>query len=196
MDTLAGQTIGDYTLTAYITETYLSVIYESIDTKSVNCTKLAIKLLKHTNSREQVTEEININLNCKCFYTMPVMGIVENVPSDFLIAIVMPNAIGRDLFQMVLDYGQLSEDIVSQIAYAGLKALQYLHNNFIIHRDIKPDNFFLMDDSITKLDIVLGDFGHATHFNPGQKLTDFKIGTLIYNAPEIINNNPCLYILL
>lgn len=189
--------IGSYTITGFITETRLSVVYESTDISSSSCTKLAIKLLKkETNNYSQVANEININRTNNCIYIMPIIEIIESdkIPPNFIVGIVMVNAIGRDLFQMVLDYGHLDEDVVAQISFAGLNALKYLHEDkLIIHRDIKPDNFFLMDESITELDIVLGDFGHATSFIPGQKLQDYNIGTLIYNAPEIISKQPCMY---
>lgn len=195
MDNLAGKKVGDYTLAGFITETLLSVVYESTDTKSETCTKLAIKLLKKTNSYTQIANEINFNRSNNCYYIMPIIDVIEKVPfEDIVIAIVMKNAIGKDLLQLVLEYEGLSEAVVSQIAHAGLMALKYLHKDcHIMHRDIKPDNFFLMDDSITELDIVLGDLGHATKFTPGLKLNDYNVGSLIFNAPEIIKKIPCLF---
>src|SRR5438128_2216652 len=73
---------------------------------------------------------------------------------------------------------------VKQIA----SALDYAHQQRVIHRDIKPDNLLLN----AKDEIVLSDFGvavvqrtldsHSTH-NPA--------GTPLYMAPEHIQRKPC-----
>ncbi|XP_051912677.1 uncharacterized protein LOC127594996 [Hippocampus zosterae] len=67
-----------------------------------------------------------------------------------------------------------------------LETLAYLHDHGIAHRDIKPEN--LMFRSLSSLDIVLVDFGMATHV-PSE--TDFECcGTPGYVAPEMFNHEP------
>lgn len=62
-------------------------------------------------------------------------------------------------------------------------AINYLHDNSIIHRDIKPSNIFLMKNNIIKL----GDFGVSKNIS-NFKRTKTMIGTPLYIAPELINN--------
>ena len=49
------------------------------------------------------------------------------------------------------------EDEFRRIALQCAAALEYCHNNNIIHKDIKPSNFFFRDKN--KTEVVLGDFG-------------------------------------
>lgn len=68
------------------------------------------------------------------------------------------------------------------IAISIAKALQCVHSNDIIHRDIKPGNIFLLDDNKT---IKLMDFGIA-YMKDLTRLTriNFGIGTKEYMSPE------------
>lgn len=66
---------------------------------------------------------------------------------------------------------------VKQIANACL----YLHNNKIIHRDLKLGNIFINDDMMIKL----GDFGLATRMDDADRKYTL-CGTPNYLAPEIL----------
>ena len=60
-------------------------------------------------------------------------------------------------------------------------AIQYCHKRKIAHLDIKPENILLTDN----YDAKLCDFGHAYPFD--EKML-YPVGTLLYNAPETVNN--------
>lgn len=64
-----------------------------------------------------------------------------------------------------------------------LSGVQYLHNNKIIHRDLKLGNLFLNDD----LQIKIGDFGLATKIEYEGERKKTLCGTPNYIAPEILN---------
>lgn len=80
----------------------------------------------------------------------------------------------------------LSEDEVLRIFVQIVIALQYIHSQNVVHRDLKPQNIFL-----TKLGLVkIGDFGVSKQLNKTSSLCQTKVGTPYYLSPEIWNNEP------
>ena len=66
-----------------------------------------------------------------------------------------------------------------------LLGCQYLHENKIIHRDLKLGNIFLND----QMEIKLGDFGLATKVDYDGERKRTLCGTPNYIAPEVMWGN-------
>ncbi|MBQ8712908.1 MAG: protein kinase [Prevotella sp.] len=74
-----------------------------------------------------------------------------------------------------------------RIALQGAAALAYCHNNNILHKDIKPSNFFFRNDSHEEL--VLGDFGISSMLEKdGKAHRTTQARTPIYAAPEMYSD--------
>lgn len=82
--------------------------------------------------------------------------------------------------------------LAKKITYQILKGLEYMHNNNIIHTDLKLDNI-LIDKNIldikydTDINIKICDFGTSHHT---KDKCDYNIGTIDYSAPECIIGLP------
>ena len=75
-------------------------------------------------------------------------------------------------------------DKFRRIALQGAAALAYCHGNNILHKDVKPSNFFFRDKEHTEL--VLGDFGISSLLEQdGKSHRTTQARTPIYAAPEM-----------
>nr|MBA2681562.1 serine/threonine protein kinase [Ktedonobacteraceae bacterium] len=116
-------------------------------------------------------------------------GIDKDVP--FL---VMPYARRGSLRKLHLRGQKLPPPVV--ISYVGqvAQALQYAHDNKIIHRDVKPENMLLGDDDLLKLsDFGIATASHSTYTRPTRNPQDSPVGTTTYMAPEQFVGEPSLF---
>ena len=71
-------------------------------------------------------------------------------------------------------------------------AIKILHQNNIIHRDIKFSNIFIKFEENGEFVIKLGDFGTAK-INEFENKCATKVGTILFMAPEIMNGETYNY---
>ncbi|RKP18306.1 serine/threonine protein kinase 15, partial [Rozella allomycis CSF55] len=97
--------------------------------------------------------------------------------------LVMEYLIGGDLSSLLQAMGKFTEEMARfYIAQAAL-ALDYLHSQSIVHRDIKPDNMLIDSNGHLKL----SDFGLAKITLDGNDKSDSKVlGTPDYLSPELL----------
>lgn len=63
-----------------------------------------------------------------------------------------------------------------------LKGLEYLHKNWIMHRDLKPNNLLVNRAGILKV----GDFGLAKFYGSPTRINTHQVVTRWYRAPELL----------
>ena len=74
-----------------------------------------------------------------------------------------------------------------RIALQAAAALAYCHNNNVIHKDIKPSNYFFRDKD--HKEVVLGDFGISSVMEGNERLhRTTQARTPVYAAPEMYND--------
>ena len=99
--------------------------------------------------------------------------------------IVMERPIRGDLFNYICSKGRLTMDEASFIFYQIVNGIQYLHENKVVHRDMKPENIMLTKDMIVKI----GDFGLSKYFKSTETRLKTNCGSPCYSAPEVLRGN-------
>ncbi|XP_071957750.1 serine/threonine-protein kinase 17A-like [Antedon mediterranea] len=84
-----------------------------------------------------------------------------------------------------------TENEVRRLVRQVLEGVQFLHDQNIVHLDLKPQNILLTEQlhKRTSSNIKLIDYGIARFINGETELRDI-VGTLDYVAPEVINYDP------
>ena len=170
-------------------------IYQSVKCLSDNSGEAQVFLVKGEEG-ERVLKIYYPNFTIK----KTLMRIVQNIGMEMIVKIddygkTYVDGKNRDYELMeylrggTLNHYDLDGDFnqFRRIALQAAAALTYCHNNNIIHKDIKPGNFFFRDTNHKEL--VLGDFGISSVLEGDEKLhRTTQARTPVYAAPEMYND--------
>lgn len=159
------------------------IVYRARD--SQNNEIVAMKKMRMEREKDGVPisglREINIllNLNHENIVNLKDVVVGKSLESIFLVMEYCEQDLASLLDNMQSPF---SESQVKCIMLQLFSGLQYLHKNFIVHRDLKVSNLLLTDKGCLKI----ADFGLARKYGLPVKPMTPKVVTLWYRAPELL----------
>jgi cyclin-dependent kinase len=173
--------IGQYSDCQHIASGLVSEVYRS--------TTVALKVITETRNVEphNPTREVKILSEISHKYVIELVSTFKDSEGRLVLVFpYMPLTLAK-----VISSGPVPDSLTRSCFHDLFAALEYLHSNGIIHRDVKPSNVLLAS---TSGPARLSDFGTSWH--PTFSLEDepvshkvLEVGTTCYRAPETLFGN-------
>ncbi|XP_017572780.1 serine/threonine-protein kinase PLK1 [Pygocentrus nattereri] len=151
-----------------------------MDTKEVFAGKVVPKsLLMKPHQKEKMSTEIAIHKSLDNPHVVGFHGFFED---DDFVFVVLEICRRRSLLELHKRRKAVTEPEARYFMRQTIQGVHYLHNNRVIHRDLKLGNLFLNDD----MEVKIGDFGLATKIEFDGERKKTLCGTPNYIAPEVL----------
>ncbi len=169
--------VGDYEIVEPISSGAMGAVYRA---RSGDGREVALKRLLQQGARERFEIEARLLSGLRHPRVVEVLGHVRDDDGDYL---VMELVEGKDLGRIVGEEGDPGLPLDQALEYTrqACEALQYVHEQQIVHRDVKPQNLILSEQR----GVVLVDFGIARKLE-GEATGTRGVGTPLYVAPEVL----------
>ncbi|CAI2347629.1 unnamed protein product [Caenorhabditis sp. 36 PRJEB53466] len=162
-----------------------AVVYEVID--KINNDRRAMKVIAQENviGKEHLIE-MELSILKKIDHTF-IVQLYDSwfVDNAFFLSLELIEM--GDLFEHLRRVRRVPErDAVRMMTCLG-QALEYIHEQGIVHRDVKLENLLIVKDEFGELGVKLADFGLAAEMPSDFGVLTTICGTPTYVAPEVLN---------
>ncbi|XP_050402220.2 serine/threonine-protein kinase NIM1 [Patella vulgata] len=146
--------------------------------------KVAIKILDKTKLDQKTQRLLSREIaNMDKLHHPNIIRLYEVVETLAKLHMVMEYACGGEIFTKISNEGKLTEAESKGLFAQVVAAVEHMHDQNIIHRDLKAENVFYASPTLVKV----GDFGFSTISRPDQTLNTF-CGSPPYAAPELFKD--------
>jgi eukaryotic-like serine/threonine-protein kinase len=194
VDPLVGHTLaGRYRLTRKIGEGGMGTVYEAqhvVIDKPVAVKILREKYLDRPEVAQRLVQEARLASSIRHENIVDITD--SGATDDGRTFVVMEHLTGESLAQLIRREGALTEGRTLAVARQAASALAAAHARGIVHRDVKPENLFLVErggkDFVKVVDFGISKTmrGAGLPAEESLRLTDtgLVLGTPLYMSPE------------
>lgn len=136
-------------------------------------------LLLKSHQKEKMAQEIRLHTAVSNMYLVKLFSYFED---NHFVYIILELCRKRSLMELHKRRKAITEPEARYFMNHILRGVLYLHDNKIIHRDLKLGNVFLNDN----MECKIGDFGLATKVDYDGERKKTLCGTPNYIAPEVL----------
>lgn len=137
-------------------------------------------LLVKQYQREKMTQEVHIHRSLSHPHVVQLYNFFEDADNVY---ITLELCARRSLMELHKRRRSVTEPEARYFTHQVCLAVDYLHDNKVIHRDLKLGNLFLNGE----LQVKIGDFGLATTVDMEGERKRTLCGTPNYIAPEVLD---------
>jgi serine/threonine protein kinase len=142
------------------------------------------KLIRSSQGANILVNEIHC---MRCLDHKNIIKLHRVYEEDEKVFLILEYVEGGDLFNKIIAAEHFTERYCAVVARKLLSALVYMHDQNIIHRDLKLENI-MMTSIDEESDVKIADFGFAAEMTP-ENMSIF-CGSPGYVAPEILKKLP------
>jgi serine/threonine-protein kinase len=178
---------GRYVIRGFLGEGGMARVYLAEDARSG--AKVAVKILRReltgkADVRERFLREIDVAAAIHHPNIARILDAGER--KDGAPFLVIEFLSGESMGDVLEREGAFPEPYALELTREAASALVAAHREGVIHRDVKPDNFFLTVDGRLKM----VDFGFAKLKEGSVTVAGTAVGTVPYMAPEQASGDP------
>ncbi len=185
-DTFSGMKIGKYQADKKIGEGGMAVVYSAIRIDDQFKKRVAIKFIKRGMNTDEIIKRFRFEQQALAGLDHPFIakiidgGTTEDGLPYFIMELVEGESIDK-----YCRYNNLTIQQKLNLFRKVCSAVQYAHQNLIVHRDIKPGNIFIKPDGTPKLlDFGISKLLNSSNEQTNMTKTGFRLMTLEYASPE------------
>jgi len=150
-------------------------------TKAVYAVKTVSKT--HIKSMERLRREIDM---MRAMDHPNVVKLYETFEDKRAIHLVLELCAGGHLLDSIIELGCFAESQAAMCMQQIVRAVYYMHEKCVCHRDLKPDNLMFASAAPIEQNVLkVIDFGVSSHFQQG-KMLHTKCGSPFYSSPQVL----------
>lgn len=174
-----GNPITTYQLGNCIGKGQFGSVYRTLDLSTGEVVAVKRVKLEDEDLYKEIMKEVNI---LKTLSHTNVVQYIGFIPTDQHLNIVLEFAENGSLMSTLKAFGAFPEKLVASFCIKILRGLEYLHDNDVVHCDLKAANILTTKTG----DVKLTDFGVSLNLKLKAVDADTISGTPNWMAPEVI----------